>query len=414
MRRKRSARRRAFDWRQLPKILLLGGVAVFIGWLVVRAAAIDAFVRRNPAAAAVFAPGDPRVTLALAMAEFRRGTGAISPRTMRATRQALEKAPLAEEPFVLHGLSALVGKDEARAERLLTEARERNPRSRPTRLLLLDRYLRTNRVDDAAVEIAVLSRLIPAARQALVPELAKFAGNPRTRGSLASVLRSDPEMREEILNHLANSTGDPDLVLRLAETSGARIVPTETRPWQRSLLDTLVKKGEIERAYRLWARFTGAAGPASGKGIYDGRFQGLPGSPPFNWEFVSSGAGIAEKAKGPAVQVEYYGRQPTTLATQLLMLKPGRYRFAFRAEGDATGDGSKVAWTLECLPGTPALLELPITKLTYAGKVIAGDFTVPTEGCSAQWLRLVGRSAEFPSAQSVTITDVQVRSAGQS
>ena len=41
-------------------------------------------------------------------------------------------------------------------------------------------------------------------------------------------------------------------------------------------------------------------------------------------------------------------------------------------------------------------------------------FTVPAQGCAAQWLRLVGSPSEFPRGQSLTITNLQLRPVKQS
>jgi hypothetical protein len=387
-------------------------VAVGLGWLAVQAAVMEVFGRRNPAAAARFAPGDPRLPMAQAMLEFRQKAGAVTPATSRRAVEALGDVPLAEEPFLLAGLSALVAEKPAEAAPLLSEARRRNPRSRVARLLLLDRHLRTGNVDAAAEELAALGRLIPEARRVLVPELAKLASRPDSAAAVAAVLRRDPEMRPNVLEHLASSDASPDVVLRLAEQSGG--VPRgETSEWQRRLLQRLVERNDLRRARTLWARFAGAEGAGAGGGLYDPRFQRLPGPPPFNWAFSGTGAGVAEPTRSQALQVEYYGRAEVELASQLLMLAPGRYRLAFRAAGNTPGQSSAVSWRVSCHPGGSELAALPIHKLSYTPAVRTGDFTVPAN-CQAQWLRLTGTPSEFPAAHSITISDLQIRPAGAS
>ena len=108
----------------------------------------------------------------------------------------------------------------------------------------------------------------------------------------------------------------------------------------------------MARALRLWREFAGLPAGPDHKAVHDGRFQGLPGAAPFNWSINSGSAGVAERIPAPALQVEFYGRETIELARQLMVLRPGRYRLEFRAEGNAKGDDSRLAWRIFCQGGT--------------------------------------------------------------
>jgi hypothetical protein len=43
---------------------------------------------------------------------------------------------------------------------------------------------------------------------------------------------------------------------------------------------------------------------------------------------------------------------------------------------------------------------------------MGASFTVPAQGCRAQWLRLAGVAAEFPNEQSVTIRNIKLAKDG--
>lgn len=410
-RRRREARSRAFDWKRAPKIVLLAGGTVAVGWLAVKSAAVEALVKRNPYAAATFSPGDPRIPTTLAMAEFRQKQGAVTPALSARAIGALQDAPLAEEPFFLGALAALVRGDEAKAGPLLIEAKKRNPRSRVTRILLLDRHLRAGRVKQAATEVSGITRLMPATRNVLVPELARFAVDPRTRNALADILRADPELKRTLLEHLASSGVEPETVLRLAGDEAGPAPNEQTPAWQQQLLASLVQKGEVAQARTLWSRFAGVQSEAA---VYDGRFERKPGPPPFNWQFSSSAAGVAEPTGSQSLQVEYYGRADAELASQMLTLSPGRYRLDFEAAGDASERGSSVSWRIDCHPSQIGLAAVPVAKLSSAPRTIGVGFVVPPSGCAGQRLRLIGTPAEFPTTHSITISNVQVRKAGGS
>lgn len=404
----RAREKRSFSPGGIAKLVLATAAALFIAWWVVKMAAVDALVRRNPFAAAMAAPDHPKVKFAIAMAEFRLRAGNVSEPSRRAALDALGKAPLADEPFLLAGVDALAKNEDRRGVDLLGEARSRNPRARTPRLLLLDRYLRANRTAEAGTEIVVLGRLISRAAEVLVPELTRMVGDPRTGPALMGVLRRDPAMQQAVLTQLA-SGADPDLVLKVAEATASGPPSGPPPAWQPVLLAKLVEKGETARAYALWRRFTAIPAEASAEAVYDGRFRGLRGSPPFNWQLVAGSPGVAERRGEAGLEVQYYGRDRADLASQLLVLSPGRYRLMFRAEGEASGEGSNLSWTLSCHGGGNArLLESRLAGITYAARVVAVPFVVPA-GCGAQWLRLTGTPDEFPKAQNVTITDLQIR-----
>lgn len=391
--------------------MLLAGGALGLGWLAVQAAAVETYGRRAPEAAARFSPDDPRVAIGTAMRQFRQKGGAIEPEAARRATDALADAPLAEEPFLIAGLAALVAQRPAQAAPLLEEARRRNPRSRFARLLLLDRYLRTGEVKPAVAEIAAIGRLIPEASRVLVPELAKFATRQDSAAATAQMLRGDAEMRGAVLYHLATQKAPADEVMRLASDTG-RIVPGQPEQWQGRLLENVVAAGDLATARTLWSRFAGVDEAAIRGGIYDPRFQRLPGPAPFNWSFSSSGAGVAEPTRAPALQIEYYGRADAELASQLVTLAPGRYRLSYRAAGSTPGQASSVSWRVSCHPGAAEVASLPIAKLSYTPAVRNGTFTVPASGCSSQWLRLIGTPSEFPAVDSITLSDLGIAKVG--
>jgi len=397
----------------IARLLAVAAGSILLAWLVVRTSAVDALIRRNPIAAAAVSPDNPRVKIELAMLEFQLNGGRVNEASRERAFSALSQSPLAEDPFMLAGIDALAKGDEQKGEALLAESKRRDPRSRTARLILLDRYLRTNRTAEAGIEIAVLNRLIAQAATVLVPELARMIADPKTGNALIGLLRDDEEMRDAVLGKLASGGADPDLILRVARSTGAGGRGGASPAWQPALLAKMVEKGDVQRANQLWRGFAGLGSGDPAAAPYDSDFRGLPGPPPFNWQFLSSAAGVAERTKARSLDVEYYGRERAALASQLLMLRPGRYRLSFRAEGDATGEGSRLAWLVSCGGnGGAQLLEAPLQGVGSAPKAIVARFAVPA-GCPAQWLRLTGIPDEFPTGQSATISNLRIAAEGQ-
>ncbi len=392
-------------------VLAVAG-AIFLAWTIVRVSAANALVKANPYAAAALMGDDPRIAIAIAMREFTTRGGLVSAPVKSRAFAAARQAPLAEEPFLLSAVDAIARKDRGRGEQLLLAARRRDPRASMVRLLLLDAYLRQDRIPEAAQEISALSGVAPKAGGLLMGELARLAETPETTASLEAALRKNPRFRNDLLQHLASKNADPDLILRLARNIPPLPGATGPAPWQGQLVTSLADRGEIQRAYELWRTFFAPRAPEKKAGVYDPGLRKLPGGAPFGWHFPPSPAGLAELARPGSMQVDYYGRDGADLAAQLLMLAPGSYRLAVRAEGDAEGEGSKLSWKLQCQSSKAEIADLTLRKLTYAPRVTAVNFTVPASGCSAQWLRLIGSAGEFPKGQNATISAVQISAAG--
>jgi hypothetical protein len=383
---------------RLAKFALASIVAVYVGWWAVRSAVVSSS-HENPFLGARIASSDPQVRIGMAMLFFQLRGGDVPESQQRAARDALKDAPLADAPFLIAGVNALAHGRTAEGERLLLEARHRNPRLRMARLLLLDLYLKQKRVEEAAVEMGSISSLVTGADSALTPYLAKMAQDPTTAPTMIPMLRRQPSLRDGVLQAMAAMGAEPAQILSVA---GNSLRPSPNPPqWQHSLLEQLIAKGRQAEALSLWRQFAGQPEGSPEKGLYDAQFVGLPGPTPFNWSLADGGPGVAERVRGKALSADYYGRADGDLASQLLMLRPGRYRFSFRASGDAAGTSSKFVWTVTC--GDAALVQIPITGAASAPKSFAGAFAVPA-GCPVQWLKLRGVTGDIENPQSAVFT----------
>lgn len=397
--------------RRLARALAALVGMLLLGWLVIRFSAVNALLELSPDAAAMLSPDHPDVRLDAAF-ETLQLTGGPDAEVRDGALAAFRRAPLSEVPMLIAARAAIAAGDEAQADRLIALAGRRNPRSRYALLLRLDQHIRLGRPAEAAAAMAVLTRSFPDARPLLTAQLARMAASPDTRDAVRRTMASDPQLRAGVLEQLARQGADPATILALAGDAPAGGAAGETPDWQRLLLDSMVARGEVRAAHEAWQRLTGADPAGRAGGVYDRDFAGLPGPPPFNWKLETSGDGFAERTNG-ALHVEYYGRRDAGLASQLLLLPPGRYRLSFTAEGEAEGgDSGRLAWTISCHPGNRRLTAILIAGVDFSAGRIAGDFTVPDSGCPGQWLRLVGNSAEFPKDQQVTIRALRIEGGG--
>jgi len=128
--------------------------------------------------------------------------------------------------------------------------------------------------------------------------------------------------------------------------------------------------------------------------------------PPFDWTFSSDSAGMAEP-HGGHLQVLYYGRDDSTLASQLLMLAPNKYLFATNATGSAPNGA--LSWVVRCKGHSDPLVEIPV----QVGKATEANFEVPKKDCPAQLVQLIGTAQDVAAGSNLLIHSVDIQEVGE-
>lgn len=386
-----------------------GMVALAVAWLVIANAAVATTANTRPDLAELVWPGHPLVVREVAMADV--GIAAAQGRpppenTVEQIRRLAQRAPLLPDPFLINAALFLRKGEAGKAERLLVEARRRDPRSIAARYLLADLYLRSGRLRAGLEEISMMTRLLPGATNLLVPGLAVYARTPGAVPELKRVLREHPNLEPALLSTLAADATNTELVLALANLSAEADGPPA---WQSTLLETLIKTGKYRQARTVWSKFAGPAVPTSG--IYRPDFSPSDAPPPFNWTLGGADGGVAEPLARGGLRVLYYGRKDVELASQLVVLAPGRYNLAMLVRGSSGPEG-QLRWAVRCLPSKKAILELPLGAAKRPQ--VSGSFEVPASGCEAQEILLLGEGQEFPKPSDVQIGTLRLASIGAS
>ena len=357
-----------------------------------RNALVVQFAELRPERAAAAWPGHPKAELwsgLTTIAAAARAGRPVSPDVLESMADAARKAPLAAEPFLVRGVQARLAGDENLAGKAFRAAELRDGRSVPARYFVADHDLRTGQAAHGLREIAILARMIPNGIQALSPFVASYASNRSNWPQIRALFRSDPKLADAALTSLAADPRNSELVLELAPAR------SDSPPlWAGELVRVLASAGEYAKAYDIWRRVNRVSRPA-GALIYDSAFSDEKAPQPFNWTLTSSSLGLAERQGGGRLHVVYYGQDDGVLASQLLLLKPGRYQLDMQVGGDA-GNPPMLSWTVTCANAATPLLKLGISGRTD------GSFTVPS-GCAAQKLELVGSAPDLPRTVDVTI-----------
>jgi hypothetical protein len=111
---------------------------------------------------------------------------------------------------------------------------------------------------------------------------------------------------------------------------------------------------------------------------------------------------VAEPVSGGPLRLVYYGRADASLAAHLLLLPPGRYRFAAQFAG-AVPPGS-FEWRVTCVQGARQIVTLPVTSPASVQAFDVGP------DCPAQRLALWGRMGEFPRTVDAELARVSLSS----
>ena len=379
--------------------------ALLLGVEVARLGIASGYSDTRPQLAARSAPHSPTSLVSTAMTEVGEAAatgGDPSSRTMGRLQALAAIAPLRPEPFLVQAALAERAADYARATQLLDQARLRDPRSPAARYLIADVSLRQNKVLEGLREMAVLSRLLPGTSVQLVPALSQYAQTPGAAKNLASILEQNPQLRNPLFDALSADPDNAGLILALAD---GRIDSTrpDTQRWESRLLLSLVKRGDYDRAYSIWQKFSGLPqGPRPL--LFNGDFREIAAPPPFNWDFSGGKAGVSEAEKG-RLRILYYGREDAVIATQMLLLPPGSYRFAAPVSGQVAPNA--LTWALACVGGT-RLMGSWLSAESGQGET----FTVPSLGCGAQQLELRGHAQDAPQDTDIHIGSVSIERAG--
>jgi hypothetical protein len=375
--------------------------ALLLAVQVLRNSAVQAFSETRPATAARIWAEHPSVELSLGMLEIGRATRErlrISPAVFAIIDDAARKAPLAPEPYLVHGIEAQLAGRAAQAKRDFSAAQWRDPRSLPAAYFLAYYYFRSGNPVEGLKQTAILARLSPGGIGAVAPYLAAYAQAPSNWPQIRQLFRGQPEIEDGVLTALARDPSNSEAILQLAGPAHQNADSS----WLPVLLDGLVKEGQYARARAIWASVSGVAvGPRTL--LYDASFQASAAPPPFNWRLTSSTVGLAERQPGGHLHILFYGQNDGVLASQLLLLPPGSYRLDL-VLGQGSTHPESLSWSIRCDKSKSSLSTIALDAASARG----WSFEVPRD-CPAQWIELSGRPEDIAQQSDVTIGELRLQ-----
>jgi hypothetical protein len=239
----------------------------------------------------------------------------------------------------------------------------------------------------------VLLRTRPELDKYVVPILTKIAEDKGSSGLVEAVLGKNPPWRGQFFEDLPNSVEDArtplDLFLGL-RTSPTPPTAAEIAPY----VWFLIRHKFYDLAYYTWLQFLPVEELREAGLLFNGNFDVVPSGLPFDW-VINQGSGVTvEIVPKPdsngkhALLVDFaYGRVDYHNVYQLVMLVPGTYEFKGQYKGQLLGPRG-LKWRIVCASG-PTIEESPmIIGMMPSWRTVAFTFTVPAQGCRAQYVQL--------------------------
>jgi hypothetical protein len=316
--------------------------------------------------------------------------------------QALHQDPLNGRALRILGQVAEHSSSYERTEALMRGAARRSLQESLAVFWMMRDSYRNKNYPEAMRYADILLRTRPQLSRYVYPMLGRMAEIGTASVELKRVLADSPPWRTEFFTALPDNVSDArtplELLLSLRDTATP---PTDAE--RRAYLAALVQHKLYELAYYSWLQFLPQDQLSKTGRLFNGNFALPPSGLPFDWVY-SKGAGVnlkfgqkSDREGKPALLIEFGpGRVDFSSGLkQLVLLPPGNYKFEGKYKPDLVSERG-LLWSITCADATdPAGVSTTMNGAGAAWKDIDVAFTIPHEGCPAQYvsLKLDARSA---------------------
>lgn len=316
--------------------------------------------------------------------------------------QAAARRALAHDPTNVEALGLLaevsLTQGDIEATRVLhAEAAHRSRRAVASHAWLASHLGAQGEVEEALVHIDVLLRSHINLREALYPVLRSLLKSPAGTQALAARLAEAPAWRPAFLSHLGREAADSQNLMALYAVLDASANPPTTSERQ-PLLQRLIVEGQYRQAWLLFVKTLDSSGVAELGNLFNGGFELDSSGLPFDWQFGAVAGAVIKQVhvvddngqRSRSLHIEFLNRRVAfDHVSQLLVLDPGEYRLEGRVHLESLANERGLQWVIHCAPAPRTeLMRSERFNGTRAWGRFSTRFSVPDEGCAAQWLRL--------------------------
>jgi tetratricopeptide (TPR) repeat protein len=340
----------------------------------------------------------------------------------RLAQMSVQRSPLSPAAARTLGYVADARGHPDRALKLMKFSLRLSRRDLATHLWFINYYVGSDDLSSALNHYDMALRTSSLAHHVLMPILIQSTEDARLIRPLARILVRRPVWKDDFIRDVISKGPSAVHVAMLAQdlsASGNGFSEVRTS----NLADRLVAEGHFFVAAKLTKR------DYQRTTVTNGNFENDIGLSPFEWKLTQDfdfGAAIdtnaalqnpaANNGKGRArLQIDAAMGRGGEVASQLLLLPPGRYRLSANAGATAESMAGLAYWTVMCTPDPTTVIltvEVPMSSRTDRGS--EAEFEVSTTGCTAQKLALSIRSSSDTRGYSGWVDNVTVTKVGPS
>lgn len=283
---------------------------------------------------------------------------------------------------------------QAEASRLVEIADLLGPLRSPALARSADFWLGQGRPDRALARWGMLLRTRPGTAEQLFPALLRLAENPSGRLAFEPWLNNPPEWWGRFFAYVTAKAAQISTVVFLYQNRN-RYGEAPNADEQRVYLERLWKENRWLDAYLAWLNGLDQQQTQVLGNLHNGSFEVFPTNFGFDWR-LSSPRGVTVEVietygvdGNKALHIRFNGeRVRFQHVSQYLILDAGRYRLQGRVRPERLKAERGVRWRLRCVGSATLLGESEAFIGLEEWRNFSVDFTVPSQACSAQLLRL--------------------------
>lgn len=308
--------------------------------------------------------------------------------------KALRASPVQEAAYRNLAFVAMLEGDDAKALELAKVAERISRRDLATQVVLSRAALLDGNYAGGLRHIDAALRVSNEGRAQLYPAMAAAMSTEGFEDVFRSYVRADNDwLADFLIFAMGTEASAVDAARIIADAKD--LPPRPGLSLREIAVAAAAASSEIKLARRIAGQLEESKRPAPDGGLSDPHFMNGTIPVPFRWIFTTDRNVTVRLPAGEGEVMQISSALPFSgeLTRQLLTLRPGTYRLSFVGSlGENTG------WNLRCRETASSLIE-DVTAPSVR-------FTVPSEGCEAQWLRL---QAKALGALSVELEEVAIK-----
>lgn len=398
----------SFSWVRSIGLTRLAGVTILatVGAYVAFAIAVSGVMRtKNPELTLTLWPLEGDALAATADQLFFANPENPAPQVQQLARKSLRQKALNPRALRLLGYYADFRGDPKTANALMQKAVKFSRRELGAQLWLIEASARRNNVAQTLKHYDIALSTKTQAQELLFPRLLEAIDSEEVRLGLKPYMRDRRVWTREFLSYAITKNRNLAQIAELV--SEASTISRDDSNIEMRLLSKLLAEGEYSIARRLYLQFPDAKAGLLTAVDFNLQFGPLA-SNPMAWQLFDDpdvGGNFESTGRGQAPVLSLYANPWTTrlIASKILYLDLGAYKFSSNLSILSQGDGGVLKWQMRC----PGLDGNPIWASENKSLQARVTFTVP-ESCTTQILEIILSGGKGQTGLEATIASVSI------